>query len=158
QVKLTTLNGAEILSLGQWGACQALREAFSAAENWSKGRDTGGRGKRVSGSRCAVIFLDEADALLASRRDRDGDKAGGGEGARALAQLLTLMDGFHGAGGSSHVIVVGATNRPGALDPALRRPGRFDQELALAPPDVKGRADILRHHLRGVKVLNLMSP
>ncbi|CAN0447127.1 unnamed protein product, partial [Scytosiphon promiscuus] len=49
--------------------------------------------------------------LDGSRRDRDGDKAGGGEGARALAQLLTLMDGFHGAGGSSHVIVVGATNR-----------------------------------------------
>lgn len=45
------------------------------------------------------------------RRDRDGDKAGGGEGARALAQLLTLMDGFHGTDGSSHVVVVGATNR-----------------------------------------------
>lgn len=45
------------------------------------------------------------------RRDRDGDKAGGGEGARALAQLLTLMDGFHGADRSSHVVVVGATNR-----------------------------------------------
>ncbi|CAM9944978.1 unnamed protein product [Ectocarpus sp. 12 AP-2014] len=62
------------------------------------------------------------------------------------------MDGFRGAKGSSHVIVVGATNRPGALDPALRRPGRFDRELALAPPDVKERTDILRHHLRRVKV------
>ncbi|CAN0067492.1 unnamed protein product, partial [Ectocarpus sp. 12 AP-2014] len=154
QVQLTTLNGAEILSLGQWEACQALRDAFSAAEEWSKGEG----GKRARGNRCAVIFLDEADALLARRarvseaRDRDGDKAGGGEGARALAQLLTLMDGFRGAEGSSHVIVVGATNRPGALDPALRRPGRFDRELALAPPDVKERADILRHHLRRVKV------
>ncbi|CBJ30073.1 estExt_Genewise1.C_60040 [Ectocarpus siliculosus] len=147
QVRLTTLNGAEILSLGQWEACQALRDAFSAAEEWSKGEGGG----RARGNRCAVIFLDEADALLA-RRDRDGDKAGGGEGARALAQLLTLMDGFRGAEGSSHVIVVGATNRPGALDPALRRPGRFDRELALAPPDVKERADILRHHLMRVKV------
>eukprot|EP00903_Cladosiphon_okamuranus_P019554 g17985.t1 len=163
QVRLTTLNGAEILSLGQWEACRALREAFSAAESWSSEADETDMGARIGAdggghargnprrTRCAVIFLDEADALLA-RRDRDGDKAGGGEGARALAQLLTLMDGFRGADGSSHVVVVGATNRPGAIDPALRRPGRLDQELALAPPDARGRAAILRHHLRGVQV------
>ena len=67
QVQLTTLNGAEILSLGQWEACEALREAFSAAESWS--RDSAREGRRgfpnAIGRRCAVIFLDEADALLA---------------------------------------------------------------------------------------------
>lgn len=62
QVQLTTLNGAEILSLGQWGACEALREAFSAAEGWTNSGE-GGHGR--NGGRCAVIFLDEADALLA---------------------------------------------------------------------------------------------
>lgn len=79
QVKLTTLNGAEILSLGQWEACRALREAFATAESWSGREDgggaAGGLGARGSpntrgsvgrrGRRCAVIFLDEADALLA---------------------------------------------------------------------------------------------
>lgn len=67
KVRLTTLNGAEILSLGQWEACEALRDAFSAAHNWSKGssgRDARGFSCGV-GRRCAVIFLDEADALLA---------------------------------------------------------------------------------------------
>lgn len=78
QVRLTTLNGSEILSLGQWEACKALREAFSSAESWSEGdfvtEDGGGeRGREIRAgnqrrrrsNRCAVIFLDEADALLA---------------------------------------------------------------------------------------------
>lgn len=59
QVRLTSLNGAEILSMGEWEACKALREAFASAENWSK------QGLRNLGKRCAVIFLDEADGLLA---------------------------------------------------------------------------------------------
>ena len=59
QVRLTTLNGAEVLSMGQWEACRALREAFSSAEDWTK------RGFPSRGRRCAVIFLDEADGLLA---------------------------------------------------------------------------------------------
>ncbi|CAM9949388.1 unnamed protein product [Discosporangium mesarthrocarpum] len=119
-------------------ASAALRSVFAEAGDWAAEKP---------GRRCAVVFLDEADALLARRGDGEGERG------RALTQLLTLMDGFHSRGGSGrHVIVVGATNRPGALDPALRRPGRFDREVAIAPPSEAARLEILRLHLGAVEV------
>src|SRR5262249_8733634 len=88
----------------------------------------------------SVIFLDEIDAIAPKRSE-----VGGEVEKRVVGQLLTLMDGLQARG---QVIVVGATNRPEALDPALRRPGRFDREVHLHAPDVQGRLEILRIHSR----------
>ena len=88
----------------------------------------------------SVIFLDEIDAIAPKRSEVWGDVE-----KRVVGQLLTLMDGLQARG---QVIVVGATNRPDALDPALRRPGRFDREVHLHAPDAGGRAEILRIHSR----------
>ena len=90
----------------------------------------------------AIIFLDEIDAI-APRRDRvQGDVE-----KRVVAQLLALMDGLKDRG---QVIVIGATNLPDLLDPALRRPGRFDRELQIGIPDCAGRLEILEIHTRGM--------
>jgi transitional endoplasmic reticulum ATPase len=88
----------------------------------------------------SVIFLDEIDAIAPKRSEVWGDVE-----KRVVGQLLTLMDGLSARG---QVIVVGATNRPDALDPALRRPGRFDREIGLHAPDTQGRIEILRIHSR----------
>ncbi|HEU5441507.1 MAG TPA: CDC48 family AAA ATPase [Ktedonobacterales bacterium] len=88
----------------------------------------------------SVIFLDEIDAIAPKRSEVWGEVE-----KRVVGQLLTLMDGLRARG---QVIVVGATNRPDALDPALRRPGRFDREISLHAPDVGGRVEILRIHSR----------
>jgi transitional endoplasmic reticulum ATPase len=88
----------------------------------------------------SVIFLDEIDAIAPKRSEVWGEVE-----KRVVGQLLTLMDGLQARG---QVIVVGATNRPEALDPALRRPGRFDREVHLHAPDAQGRAEILRIHSR----------
>ncbi|MFI5271548.1 MAG: CDC48 family AAA ATPase [Ktedonobacterales bacterium] len=88
----------------------------------------------------SVIFLDEIDAIAPKRSEVWGEVE-----KRVVGQLLTLLDGLRARG---QVIVVGATNRPDALDPALRRPGRFDREIALHAPDVQGRREILRIHSR----------
>jgi transitional endoplasmic reticulum ATPase len=88
----------------------------------------------------SVIFLDEIDAIAPKRSEVWGDVE-----KRVVGQLLTLMDGLNARG---QVIVVGATNRPDALDPALRRPGRFDREISLHAPDQQGRVEILRIHSR----------
>ncbi len=88
----------------------------------------------------SVIFLDEIDAIAPKRAEVTGDVE-----KRVVGQLLTLMDGLRARG---QVVVVGATNRPDALDPALRRPGRFDREVHLHAPDHQGRAEILRIHSR----------
>ena len=88
----------------------------------------------------SVIFLDEIDAIAPKRSEVWGEVE-----KRVVGQLLTLMDGLQARG---QVIVVGATNRPDALDPALRRPGRFDREVQLHAPDAQGRAEILRIHSR----------
>jgi transitional endoplasmic reticulum ATPase len=113
---------------------RALRAAFSEARN-----------SLASGTR-AIVFLDEIDALCPKRAGGSGG-AGRAEENRAVAQLLSLMDGGvrRGSGGAEQVLyVVAATNRPGALDPALRRPGRFDRELVLQAPGAEERARILR--------------
>ncbi|HEX6797541.1 MAG TPA: CDC48 family AAA ATPase [Ktedonobacterales bacterium] len=88
----------------------------------------------------SVIFLDEIDAIAPKRNEVWGEVE-----KRVVGQLLTLMDGLRARG---QVIVVGATNRPDALDPALRRPGRFDREISLHAPDAGGRVEILRIHSR----------
>lgn len=90
----------------------------------------------------SVIFIDEIDALAPKRVDVAGDVE-----KRVVAQLLGLMDGLQARG---QVIVIGATNIPDALDPALRRPGRFDRELTIAVPDRPGRLEILQIHTRGM--------
>jgi len=92
----------------------------------------------------AIVFIDEIDALGA-RRDHGG-MAGSDEREQTLNQLLAEMDGFEEAGG---VVVLAATNRPDALDPALRRPGRFDREVIVPLPDRAERAAILAAHARG---------
>jgi cell division protease FtsH len=92
----------------------------------------------------AIVFIDEIDALGA-RRDHGG-YPGGDEREQTLNQLLAEMDGFEDSGG---VVVLAATNRPDALDPALRRPGRFDREVLVPLPDRAGRAAILAAHARG---------
>jgi cell division protease FtsH len=94
----------------------------------------------------AIIFIDELDAI---GRARGGSLSVGGHDEReqTLNQILTEMDGFTG---TEHVIVLGATNRPEILDPALLRPGRFDRRLTIGPPDQAGRRQILDVHVRGV--------
>lgn len=88
----------------------------------------------------SVIFIDELDAIAPKRSEVFGEVE-----KRVVGQLLTLMDGLRARG---QIIVVGATNRPDALDPALRRPGRFDREVSLHAPDYQGRSEILRIHSR----------
>jgi cell division protease FtsH len=94
----------------------------------------------------AIIFIDEIDTI---GRARGGARAFGGHDEReqTLNQILTEMDGFSGHEG---VVVLAATNRPDVLDPALLRPGRFDRQIIIHPPDHKGRAEILRVHTRKV--------
>ncbi|MEZ4461555.1 MAG: AAA family ATPase [bacterium] len=90
----------------------------------------------------AIIFLDEVDAIAPRREDAAGDVE-----RRVVATLLTLMDGLKDRG---NLIVIAATNRPNAIDPALRRPGRFDREIAIPVPDRAARAQILAIHTRGM--------
>lgn len=90
----------------------------------------------------SIIFLDEIDAIAPSRERVVGDVE-----KRVVAQLLALMDGLKKR---QHVIVIGATNIPNALDPALRRPGRFDREISISIPDRDGRREILEIHSRGM--------
>lgn len=92
----------------------------------------------------AILFLDELDAIAPKREDLGGEKQ---VERRVVAQLLALMDGL---GERGQVIIIGATNLPNALDPALRRPGRFDREIVIPIPDKNGRKEILTIHTRGV--------
>lgn len=117
------INGPEILSKFYGETEASLRRIFAEALR----------------RRPSVIFIDELDALC-PRRDgapSDVDK-------RVVASLLTLMDSLSSEGSAGQVLVLGATNRPEALDPALRRPGRFDQELEIGVPSAEGRRDILQ--------------
>ena len=95
----------------------------------------------------AIIFIDELDAIGRSRGGGSGSLGGHDEREQTLNQILTEMDGFDPAAG---VIVLGATNRPDVLDPALLRPGRFDRRVAVQPPDSVGRELILKVHTRSV--------
>ncbi len=96
----------------------------------------------------AIVFIDELDAIGRSRSGNVGGLSGGhDEREQTLNQILTEMDGFEAG---TNVIVLGATNRPEVLDPALLRPGRFDRRIAVQPPDRRGRVEILRIHTRSV--------
>jgi transitional endoplasmic reticulum ATPase len=92
----------------------------------------------------AILFIDEIDAIAPKREEMGGEKQ---VERRVVAQLLALMDGLESRG---EVIVIGATNIPNSIDPALRRPGRFDREIAISIPDQKGRLQILDIHTRGM--------
>ena len=92
----------------------------------------------------AIVFLDEIDAIAPKREEMGGERQ---LERRVVAQLLALMDGMNSRG---QVIVIGATNIPDVLDPALRRPGRFDREIAISVPDKNGRMEILQIHTRGM--------
>ena len=120
------INGPEIVSK-YYGESEArLREIFEEAKKNAP----------------AIIFIDEIDAIAPKRDEVTGEVE-----KRVVAQLLTLMDGLQERG---QVIVIGATNRPEALDPALRRPGRFDREIYIGMPDKRARKEILAVHTRNV--------
>jgi len=92
----------------------------------------------------SIVFLDEIDAIASKREEVRGDQQ---VERRVVAQLLALMDGLKSRG---EVVVIGATNIPNVLDPALRRPGRFDREIAISIPDKNARLEILHIHIRGM--------
>jgi transitional endoplasmic reticulum ATPase len=92
----------------------------------------------------AIIFIDEIDAIAPKREDMGSEKQ---VERRVVSQLLALLDGLESRG---HVVVIGATNIPNTIDPALRRPGRFDREISLPIPDKNGRLEILEIHTRGM--------
>ncbi|MGH6868620.1 MAG: AAA family ATPase, partial [Methylocella sp.] len=92
----------------------------------------------------SILFLDELDAIAPKREELGGEKQ---VERRIVAQLLALMDGLEERG---QIIIIGATNLPNALDPALRRPGRFDREIVISIPDKNGRLEILAIHTRGM--------
>ena len=100
--------------------------------------------KEARDSSPSIIFIDEIDAVAPSRERVQGDVE-----KRIVAQLLALMDGMAGRG---NVIVLGATNRPDSVDPALRRPGRFDREVEISVPNKDGRLEVLQIHTRGMPV------
>jgi len=120
------INGPEIMSKFYGESEQRLREIFEDAKEHAP----------------AIIFIDELDAIAPKREEVTGEVE-----KRVVAQLLALMDGLEARG---DVIVIGATNRPNALDPALRRPGRFDREIEISVPDKKGRLEILQVHTRNM--------
>jgi len=121
-----SINGPEIMSKFYGESEARLREIFQQAQQNAP----------------SIIFIDELDAIAPKREEVTGEVE-----RRVVAQLLALMDGL---GGRGNVIVIGATNRPGALDPALRRPGRFDREVEIGVPDKQGRHEILQIHTRGM--------
>ncbi len=121
-----TINGPEIMSKYVGGSEERLRELFEEAEENAP----------------SIIFIDEIDAIAPKREEVTGEVE-----RRTVAQLLTLMDGLKGRG---QVVVIGATNRPDALDQAIRRPGRFDREIEIGVPDRDGRMEVLQIHTRGM--------
>ena len=90
----------------------------------------------------SIIFVDEIDSIAPKREEVTGEVE-----RRVVSQMLSLMDGLEARG---KVIVISATNRPNAIDPALRRPGRFDREIEIKVPDKKGRQEILQIHTRNM--------
>ncbi|WP_436935493.1 CDC48 family AAA ATPase [Halovenus marina] len=122
----TDISGPEIMSKYYGESEEQLREVFEEAEENAP----------------AVVFIDEIDSIAPERGETSGDVE-----RRVVAQLLSLMDGLDERG---DVIVIGATNRVDAIDPALRRGGRFDREIEVGVPDKEGRKEILQVHTRGM--------
>jgi len=123
-----SIGGPEIMSKFYGESEERLREVFKEAQENAP----------------SIIFIDEIDSIAPKREEVSGDVE-----KRVVSQLLTLMDGISSRG---KLVVIGATNRPNALDPALRRPGRFDREIEIGIPDQQGRLDILMIHTRGMPV------
>jgi transitional endoplasmic reticulum ATPase len=121
-----SIGGPEIMSKFYGESEERLRETFKQAQENAP----------------SIIFIDEIDSIAPKREEVSGDVE-----KRVVSQLLTLMDGLQSRG---KVVVIGATNRPDALDPALRRPGRFDREIEIGIPDQTGRLEILEIHTRGM--------
>ncbi|KAK1945650.1 Calmodulin-interacting protein 111 [Phytophthora citrophthora] len=134
-LKLQVINGSEIMTSGRGDAEQALRDTFEAAV-------THARSARHAAS---VIFIDELDALCPKRESTGGGASS--SHSRIVAQLLTLLDGVEGGISRENVVVAAATNLPNSIDPALRRPGRFDREIFVAPPNTALRKKIFNVHL-----------
>ena len=124
----TVINGPEIISKYYGESEKQLREIFDEAANNAP----------------AIVFVDEIDSICPKREDVSGEVE-----RRVVAQMLTLMDGMQGR---DNVIVIGATNRRDAMDPALRRPGRFDREIEIGVPDREGRKEILDVHTRQMPI------
>ena len=123
-----SINGPEIMNK-YYGETEArLRDIFKEAKENSP----------------SIIFIDEIDAIAPKREEAYGDVE-----KRVVAQLLALMDGLTDRG---NVIVLGATNRPDSVDPALRRPGRFDREIEISVPNADGRLEVLQIHTRGMPI------
>ena len=122
------LSGPEIMSKFYGESEQRLRDLF----------------KEASDNAPSILFIDELDAIAPKREEVTGEVE-----RRVVAQLLALMDGLESRG---QVIVIGATNRPNAIDQALRRPGRFDREIELGIPDRDGRYEVLLIHTRGMPI------
>ncbi|MDR7102317.1 CDC48 family AAA ATPase [Croceicoccus sp. BE223] len=120
------INGPEIMGSAYGESEKRLREVFEEAEKNSP----------------AIVFIDEIDSIAPKRSNVQGEAE-----KRLVAQLLTLMDGLQAR---SNIVVIAATNRPDAIDEALRRPGRFDREIIVGVPDEKGRREILAIHTRGM--------
>jgi len=121
-----SIGGPEIMSKFYGESEEKLREIFNQAQENAP----------------SIIFIDEIDSIAPKREEVSGDVE-----KRIVSQLLTLMDGLKARG---KVVVIAATNRPNAIDPALRRPGRFDREIEIGIPDEEGRYDILQIHTRGM--------
>jgi transitional endoplasmic reticulum ATPase len=128
QATFFQINGPEIVSKHYGESEEQLRSIF----------------KRAEAKAPAVVFIDEIDAIAPKREGLAGDRQ---VERRIVAQLLTLLDGMNGRG---QVVVMAATNLPSSIDPALRRPGRFDREIAFSVPDRLGRREILDIHTRGM--------
>merc|ERR1711892_424538 len=122
------INGPEIMSKMAGESESNLRKAFEEAEKNAP----------------AIIFIDEIDSIAPKREKTNGEVE-----KRIVSQLLTLMDGMKQR---AHVVVMGATNRPDSIDPALRRFGRFDREVDIGIPDTTGRLEILRIHTKNMKL------
>lgn len=120
------ISGPEIMSKFYGESEARLREIFQKAQETSP----------------SIIFIDEMDAIAPKREEVTGEVE-----RRVVAQLLSLMDGM---GSRGNIIVIGATNRPNAIDPALRRPGRFDREIEIGVPDKQGRYEVLQIHTRNM--------
>ena len=121
-----SISGPEIMSKYHGESEERVRQVFKEAEENAP----------------SIIFIDEIDSIAPKREEVSGDVE-----KRVVSQLLTLMDGIKSRG---KLVVIGATNRPDALDPALRRPGRFDREIEIGIPDNKGRLEVLQIHTRGM--------